>query len=165
MWDKLKQIGRRPSGRRFDLAAAPMRETYLARIRAAGCELDTLTPEIAFREMLEWYSAVRIPGCDTAESGDMLLYQWGESYPDGASYLDITRQLMTSGGEDDSIFQLSLTLTFDVSAASLGIESDNRWCETPDGVADFRAFIERSAAFNAARNRRPKGVELNYGSV
>ena len=65
--------------------------------------------------MLAFYGSVRFDDVDLAADGDMLLYQWGAyDWGEGESFeFDITRQLILGTGEDEDIFQLSLTFIDD----------------------------------------------------
>ena len=114
--------------------------------------------------MTGFYREERAEGCAVDGDGDMLLYQWGTyDWGEGESFeLDITRQLIT-GGEDDDIFQLSLTFRFRPTAALRELGASNRWCHSPDELEDFRAFVHGSAAFLAVGHKVAPDVRLDYG--
>ena len=98
------------------------------------------------------------------DDGDMLLFQWGTNdWGDGPAFeVNITRQLMVSGDEEEPR-QLSLTFRFDPASAPKGLADGNKWCESPDQLAEYRRFVSRSKAFQAVGRESPASVELQYG--
>jgi hypothetical protein len=136
----------------------------LARIEDAGRSLRALTPSEGVNLMTDFYREERAEGCRTDDDSDMLLYQWGTyDWGEGESFeLDITRQLIT-GGEDDDIFQLSLTFRFRPTDALRQLGAGNRWCYSPDELEDFRGFIHGSAPFLAVEREAAAVVKLDYG--
>src|SRR5262245_31541706 len=68
-------------------------------------------------------------------------YDWGE----GESFeFDITRQLILGAGEDENIFQLSLTFKFQPTVKLRQLGDGNRWCRSLEEVEEFRSFINSS---------------------
>jgi len=53
----------------------------------------------------------------------------------------ITRQLILGPGEDEDIFQLSLTFKFQPTVALLQLGAGNRWRRSLEEVEEFRSFI------------------------
>jgi hypothetical protein len=115
--------------------------------------------------MLAFYEYVRAEGCDLAHDGDMLLYQYGTwDRGEGRHFeLDITRQFIVDGGEDEDIWQLSLTFVFAPSPALLAVKSDNRWCHAPDELDEFRSFILAAPAYVTAVAMPILRVDFDYG--
>lgn len=128
-------------------------------------DLDTLDVVEAIGLMLTFYEDERVEGREVSNDGDMLLYQWGTyDWGEGEAFeFDITRQLIGPGGEDEDIFQLSLTFRFAPTIESRAIESGNRWCSRPEEAESFRDFIHQSAAFQAVVDQVPQTVTLLYG--
>lgn len=110
--------------------------------------------------MLAFYWTTRADDCSVDNDGDMLLPQWG-TYDRGKGRrfeLDITRQFIRAGGEDEAIWQLSLTFVFPPNA----LPSGNRWCRSPADVDDFAAFVRSHPAVAAASQAPPAKVELDF---
>jgi hypothetical protein len=113
-------------------------------LAARGMRVDTLSVTDGIEAMLEFYRSVRADDCALEDGGDMLLLQWGTyDWGEGARFeLNLTRQVIPIGGEDEDIWQLQLTFRFDPSA----IASGNRWCATPAELDDFTRFARSHAA-------------------
>ena len=135
------------------------------RVDSANRDLGTLDVVEGIELMLSFYEEERVEGCEVSEDGDMLLYQWGTyDWGEGKTFdFDITRQLIGPGGEDEDIFQLSLTFRFAPTTESRAIESGNRWCSRPGEAESFREFIHKSAAFQAVIDQVPQTVTLLCG--
>ena len=115
--------------------------------------------------MLSFYRDVRADQCPLDEDADMLLYQWGTyDWGQGRSFeLNITRQLIfNASGEDDDIWQLSLTFKYVPSSEFGVIGTGNKWCENITGLQEFQQFILSSQAFEVAQSTEPKNIELRY---
>jgi hypothetical protein len=148
----------------MDLTA--VEERFRRRLDDSNRDLATLDVVEGIDVMLSFYEEERAEGCEVGNDCDMLLYQWGiYDWADDAFELDITRQLIGPGGEDDDIFQLSLTFTFAPTNESRAVEKGNRWCSRPNEVESFRDFIHKSAAFQAVLGQVPQGVTLLYGAA
>ncbi len=117
--------------------------------------------------MLEFYEQDAVDGCRNDGQGDMLLYQWGTyDWGDGESFeLDITRQLIFGEGEDEDIFQLSLTFKFVATTELRQIASGNRWCSSREDLEGFRKFIHHSVPFLTANEELASAVQLEYGTA
>jgi hypothetical protein len=113
--------------------------------------------------ILAFYASERAAGT-IANDGDMLLYQWGTyDWGRGRHFeLDITRQLILGEGEDDDIWQLSLTFLYEPSDELDAVGSGDRWCKSPAERHDLFRFITEGAAFGAIVDLAPKSVELDY---
>ena len=137
------------------------------RIEQAGPPMLELTLAQGIRLMLDFYRDVRADNCKLDEDGDMLLFQWGAGQ--GAFECDITRQFIVARSEDEdddpAMSQLSFTFHFASSPQFAAIKSGNHWCYTPEGLADFEAFINTSDVFRAVHTARAAKVALDYGGV
>jgi len=136
------------------------------RLHAHGVELSRLAPEAGFSEAFAFYRDVRPVGCVPVDDGDMLLYQWGAYDWGRGKYfnLDLTRQFILEGFEedDDAIFQLSLTFLYTPSPALDALRAGNRWCHSLSELPDFQQFVVSSSAYQAALKHAPVQVELDY---
>ncbi|MEO8552168.1 MAG: hypothetical protein ABI678_19455, partial [Kofleriaceae bacterium] len=101
-------------------------------LAARGLAVATLSLRDGIAAMLDFYRTVRADDCVIADDGDMLLFQWNPNE------LDLTRQFIRTGGEDDDIWQLSLTFVLPPSALASG----HRWCATPAELPELSAFID-----------------------
>lgn len=137
------------------------------RLSLSGHSASALTASEGVEAMLAFYASERCDGCVLEEDGDMLLFQWG-SYTLGDTThfeLDITRQLMLSGSDDEDILQLSLTFRFLPAPELQALGSGNEWCDTPSGLPAFRACIDACPAFELVGSLVPSEVALNLDSV
>jgi hypothetical protein len=94
--------------------------------------------------MLDFYRDVRAADCQIGDGGDMLLYQWGTyDWGEGRWFeLNITRQFIPlGGGDEENIFQLSVTALYRPSPALDALESGNKWCGSPAELLDFETFV------------------------
>jgi len=137
-------------------------ESYLTK---RGLSLPTLTLEEGFATFVSFYREVRVADCDDQSDGDMLLAQWGVSdWGRGEMFeFDFTRQFILNGAEDDEIFQLSLTFRFPPTDNLRAFGQDNRWCESPEGLPVFEAYVNALPAFVSVASRRDAQLELRFG--
>lgn len=144
------------------------KSVFEERVRKSGAAGRDLTVEQGVRQMLDFYRDVRAEGCDLTGDGDMLLFQWG-TYDLGGERtfrFDLTRQFIVETPDGDlPISQLSLTFHFAPSADLDQAGEGDRWCDTPDGLGDFEAFIASSAARRAVGASRASKVELTLQDV
>lgn len=96
--------------------------------------------EAGITAMFEFYRDVRADDCVIADDGDMLLYQWSPGQ------LDITRQFIAAGADDDDIWHLSLTW----QVGETDLPRGHRWCSTPGELAEFETFVRSHPAYLAA---------------
>jgi hypothetical protein len=134
-------------------------------IRRSGLRIGSLSPARGLEMMLAFYGSVRFDDVDLAANGDMLLYQWGTyDWGEGESFeFDITRQLILGNGEDEDIFQLSLTFKFQPTVALRQLGAGNRWCHSLEEVEEFRSFIDNSPSIIAVGQATPSKAQLEYG--
>ena len=146
-------------------------ETFEHLLAEGGIGLDGLTVDQGLATMFSFYRDSRAGDCPVDAGGDMLLYQWGiyqsgsPQNEDGEFFeLNITRQFILDGDEDDNIWQLSLTFKFAPSDALRAIGSGNKWCPRSHPVAleYFKRFVHESPAYQAVAQIEPKIRELDY---
>lgn len=137
---------------------------FLKWLEAAGLSLGALTPAAGVESMLAYYAEERADGCPLDEDGDMLLFQWGTNdWGDGPAFeVSIVRQLIVGDDEDEEPRQLDLRFRF-APAAGASAGAGSRWCESPDGLAEFRPFVAGSAAIKAVDGLSSESVTLRYG--
>jgi hypothetical protein len=136
---------------------------FLKRLGTSGLALDSLTPAAGIEALLAFYEEDRAEGCPIDEDGDMLLFQWGTNdWGNGPTFeVNITRQLIASE-DDEEPRQLSLTFRFKPPIGAR-VREGNRWCESPDGIVEFRRFLRNSPALKALGKKAPDSVELRFG--
>ena len=125
-----------------------------------GGDASKLSVRDGIEAMLEFYRTERADDCSLDDDGDMLLFQWGtHDWGQGPAFeLDITRQFIRGGGEDDDIWQLSLTFFFPPNA----ITSGNRWCHSPEETDDFAGLVRSHDAYATVAQAAPVRVELDF---
>lgn len=126
-------------------------------LAARGQQLSTLSVREGIEAMLEFYRSERATDCALENDGDMLLFQWG-TYGSSKFELDITRQFIQPSGEDDDIWQLSLTFFFPPNDLTVG----HRWCHSPDELEGFASFVRTHDAYAASAAASPIRVELDF---
>lgn len=143
-------------------------EDFEQRIEESGTDLSDLTLAQGVRLMLDFYRDTRAEGCSLDDDGDMLLYQWGTyDWGEGKHFqVDITRQfMMGEDADDEAISQLSFTFLYLPSDFHDSLGEGNEWCSSPTEVAGFESFIQKSAAYQAVKDKPTEGVELDFGEV
>lgn len=138
--------------------------TFLQLLKSRGQNPAQLTPAQGIDAMLAFYRATRADDCEIEQDGDMLLYQWGTyDWGHGPSFeFDITRQFITGDGDDDDIWQLSLTFKFPPSESLAALGKGDRWCPSPATVDELESFILASNAYSQVRDQTDATVELDY---
>ena len=122
------------------------------------------TPRAGVERMMAFYRDIRADDVDLESDGDMLLFQWG-TYDWGGGELfeiDITRQLIAEGGEDEDIWQLHLTYRFSPSQALRALGKGNSWCPRPDETPSLQRFVGSHPAMAAVGSRDDGQVGLDY---
>lgn len=129
------------------------------RIESRGATLETLSLHDGLALMIELYKTVRVEDCDLDDDGDMLLFQWGTyDWGKGPYFeIDLTRQFAAGAGEDDDLWQLSLTFLFWPTRT---LEAGHRWCARPEELDDFARYVWSHPAL--AGTEEPVRVELDY---
>lgn len=156
--------------------------------------LTILTIDQACKVMLDFYRLHRAEGCDVAAEGDMLLYQWDVVVSEvhgRCLEMNLTRQFSLAeisdeesdsaddseedvnmhessdddeSGDNEPIWQLSLTMLFPLQASTEAVVPGNKWCSTPrpQAVDYFEKFIRESPAYQWAVVLKAVSVELDY---
>ncbi len=116
-----------------------------------GEKIPPSTPRVGIAKMCAFYRDIRAADADLEADGDMLLFQWGTyDWGDGERFeIDITRQLIRDGAEDDDIWQLHLTYRFEPSDTLRALGSGNEWCWRPTYLADFEDDVMSHPAVSA----------------
>jgi hypothetical protein len=134
------------------------------RVRQAGVSVGDLTLAQGLRVMMEFYRDVRAEGCVVGNEGDMLLFESAITNSGGGFILrcGFARQFTMGEAEDQDpeISQVLLTFDFPIALAPESPLSDSYWCDAPDSLAEFKAVVEATAGFRAARELRPSQVAL-----
>lgn len=139
-------------------------------LKARELHESALSLRDGFEAMLDFYRDERAKGC-AGDDADMLLFQWGtyirtflpRAGETGEAFdIDITRQLIPAGGEDDDIWQLSLTFVLDPTAHLRSLGSGNTWCHSLQELPGFRAYVLGSPAFMTCSELRIRRTTLEY---
>ena len=127
--------------------------------RRIASPLDSISLHDGLGAMIELYRAARTDDCSVDEDGDMLLFQWGTyDWGKGPYFeIDLTRQFAPTGGDDEQIWQLSLTFLFWPTRT---LEAGHRWCARPAELDDFARFMWSHPALGGTEE--PVRVELDY---
>jgi len=126
-----------------------------------GDPLDGFTAFKGIAAMIAFYSEQRAQGVVVEEDGDMLLFQWGTTPVEPEEfYVNITRQFIHT--DQDEPYQLSLSFYFPATTSLASLKSGNRWCQSPDGIAELSKFLASSPAIDAVGSALPKRVELGF---
>lgn len=132
--------------------------------------LSAVSPAHATKLMADFYCNQRASDCDISEDGDMLLFEWGVYPWSGESFrIQITRQFIPRGGDDDDIYQLVLGVHYPpddearaAAEAARASRTSNRWCASPQELSGFLGFVAASPAMALAAHRTPFKVTLEY---
>jgi hypothetical protein len=106
-------------------------KAFLRLLALRGLDLDSLSVDEGVATMLEFYREHRAQHTRLDEEGDGILVQWSDST------LDITRQLIRSGGADATVMQLSLAFTVAATVPVAG----NQWFFDPAEPVVVPAFF------------------------
>jgi hypothetical protein len=136
-------------------------------LRSLDLAVDDLDASSAVNAMLTFYAENRAEDVVAEPDGDMLLFQWAslKRRPGPGFEYDITRQLIIPPGDEEDIWQLSLTLYFPPDSQNSQFGSGARWHRAPDRIDGFASYIDAHPATTYAATRRPAQAELRWGSV
>jgi hypothetical protein len=98
----------------------------------------------------------------------MLLFQFGtNNWGEGEFFnMDLSRQLrLDDSGDDESIWQLSLTFKFLPSDQLRSLGAGQKWCESPSELQAFDRYIQSSLAFQIVRDLPAETVDLDFECV
>jgi len=117
--------------------------------------------------MLDFYNDERADDCRIEDDGDMLLFQWGtHDWGQGRWFdLNITRQFIPAGRDDDEIFQLSVTAKYSPTADLDGLGSGSKWCGSLDDFPQFDEFVSASDALKRLTGKSCDKVDLTYNQA
>ena len=123
-----------------------------------GVNIDVLRFESTIAAFFDFYGAERAEGSAIEDAGDMLLFEWGVvDWGEGENFeLSLARRMIF--GEDDDIWQLKLTYAFPPTDAFRALGDGNRWCGSPEDLAEFRDAVEKSDAYRAALAEAALGI-------
>jgi hypothetical protein len=142
--------------------AAP--KEFEMRVTKEGLQIQQLTLNEGIRLMFEFYREMRADKCPLDEDGDMLLFEWGTwNFVNPRRFqIALTRQFIRPSGEDEDISQLRLLFRFDPSTESEALADGNRWCHTPDGLAEFERFVRESGPYRLYGDRQADELVFHY---
>lgn len=146
------------------MKSAKAKGLFVAHLSLTGHPLAQLRPEAGVAAMISFYKNERADDCDIDSDGDMLLFQWGTyDWGEGEHFeFDITRQFIGASGEDEEIWQLSLTFKFPPDKSLQELADGNRWCHGLDELNAFETFIMSSPAYKAVAARTDASPELDF---
>jgi hypothetical protein len=146
------------------MKSADGEDHFVAHLAHTGQSLSGVRPAAGIAAMISFYSNVRAEDCDIQNGGDMLLFQWGTyDWGEGEHFeFDITRQFIGASGEDEDIWQLSLTFKFPPENLLRELADGNRWCHGLDELTAFETFVLNSPACAAVADRVETSPELDF---
>ena len=136
-------------------------------------EVERVGPERLFARVIELYRTLRLADTSIDADGDMLLFQWGTyDWGQGPSFeLDLTRQSIVVATDDvpddenqGEMFQLRCCLHYPPSGL-LALGAGNRWCHSPEELAEFTEYVFGHPAVTATKALVPRELELHVGRV
>jgi hypothetical protein len=147
-------------------------EVFRELLAARGLDEAKLSVRDGFEALLDFYGDMRAEGCAFEEDGDMLLFQWGTyltlrpgEFADEVSNLNLTRQLIPEGGEDDDIWQLALNFEFEPTSQLRALGNGDRWCHSLQELPQFRDYALASAPFTVCGQLQIRRTTLSYECV
>lgn len=116
--------------------------------------------------MVEFYRAERAEGYPGPEQ-DRLLFQWGTYEGESGEHfeLDISRQFSLDAGDDNDVWQLSLTFYYIPAANLRAVGEGSHWCRGLEEIASFEKFIRNSPAMKIVGVTAAKTVSLQYDLI
>ncbi|WP_297610565.1 hypothetical protein [Nocardia sp.] len=145
------------------MRALDLENAFVRYLGNHGHTLDNLNASTAIGSMAMFYAHHRVTDVDIDNDCDMLLFQWGTYGNDRQEFVyDITRQVITGSGVDDSIRQLSLSLYFPITATSRSLGNGSRWCPHPEQTETFLALIARHPAATHVSSARPYRTQVTF---
>jgi hypothetical protein len=145
-----------------------VQKQFLDRLTLAGLSLESLTPTAGIEMMLRFYEEERVDRCALDDDGDLLQFQWGlYDWGEGERFeLNISRQLMTTEvAGDEQIRQLALTFGYAPTPALSEAGDGDQWCDTPEGLDEFRQFITACAGMQAVAGHTHERVDLTLDEM
>ncbi|WP_328399888.1 hypothetical protein [Nocardia sp. NBC_00403] len=145
------------------MRALDLENAFLRYLGSNGRTLDNLDAATAIGSMTMFYAHHRVTDVDIDNDGDMLFFQWGTYGSEQQEFVyDITRQVITGSGDDDSIRQLSLTLHYPTTATSHSLGNGSRWCPHPEQTETFLALIAHHPATTHVSSAHPYRTQVTF---
>jgi hypothetical protein len=148
------------------------KQELLASLRQKGLSVERLDLDQGFNSMIDFYREIRGEKCSLSEERDMLLYEWGTfDWGKVPSFqISLTRQFILPGSDADDpdgdvMSQLKLSFHCEPNSELRALTLGNRWCRSPDEIAEFQSFVETSPAFLKASSIRSLKTVLDYHLV
>lgn len=150
------------------MTPSAVKKSFKSFLKEKGISEKSLTPEIGFAVMCDFYLSVKFDwALPEEDDGDMLLFQYGtHDWGDGENFeLNLTRQVIKSNGDDEddeddeSLIQLALTFVY--PSAKVGrIKSFNQWCREAEELGALLQAIKVSKGFIAASKVTPVKIKI-----
>jgi len=146
---------------------ADAEDEFLDYLRAKKLSLSTLTAETALKSFAQFYVQQRAENTTFEDDGDMLNCQWDAADDDEDRFeLHHTRQLTVGEGASEEVWQLRLTLTFDLAGGSDSFEAGaTDWCSHPDDIGELLEAIEEEDFLCSDEHSEPAEVHLTLESI
>ncbi|MFD8100244.1 hypothetical protein ACFV24_11960 [Nocardia fluminea] len=145
------------------MRASDLENGFLRYLGNHGRAVDKFDAITAIGSMTMFYAYHRVTEVDIDNDGDMLLFQWGIYGSDQQEFVyDITRQVITGSGDDDSIRQLSLTLHYPTTATSQSLGNGSRWCPHPEQAETFLALVAHHPATTHVGSAHPYRIQVTF---
>jgi hypothetical protein len=144
------------------------RQEFEAVLRSRGLQKGDFNLADGSEAFFNFYRNERPNGrvFEQNEDADMLLFQWGTyDWGTGEHFaFNLTRQLIVSeDGDDEDIWQLSLTFEFEADRELRALGNGDKWCHSLSTLPEFRDYVWQSAAFTACAGRQARRAVLDYG--
>ncbi len=134
-------------------------------LESNGMVLDDLTAEGIVEGMSGFYTLVSAEKRFVSEDdGDMLLFQCGtyDWSGEGATFqFELVRQFMSERG---AISQLRLTAEYPAELGD-GLPAIDRWCDSVEGLDEFREYIMGTAHYQAVASQEPLRIVAAWTRV
>lgn len=133
-----------------------------------GVNADWATLREMIEGALSFYRGVAAAGLAASPDADMLLFQFGVyDWGQGEHFeIDVTRQFMLDGAEDDdALSQLRCATLFEPTAELRNVGTGHRWCQSRADLDTFREFILSSNAYAAAARSQPIWRDIVWSPV
>ncbi|NNE23290.1 MAG: hypothetical protein HKN11_11850 [Rhizobiales bacterium] len=132
--------------------------------------IETLPPAQSFALMFDFYETVRAKdAAPQDEDGDMLLFQWGiynwrkhDSDDAGQFELNLSRQVIYPDGDDQEIYQLGLTYSYQPDDVLEALGKGNFWCHDLSIAHEARTKVLTSPALVHCDARTAVSVSLDW---
>ncbi|MCP4964091.1 MAG: hypothetical protein GY926_02530 [bacterium] len=143
-------------------------ETLRLFLSQRSLDLDRAAPQTLLLAVIAWYETERTTDAAPLQNdGDMLLFQYGTyDWSEGPTFhYGITRQFVTTPGDELCIWQLSITAHYDATTEAVRLGSDHQWVGTPAECEQLRNHLSDSPATAYVQPLGPLRVELSFEQV